>query len=147
MSDETPKDRKLALHEYPRDFTEEQTSKAISMVAAGTSAAAVARELNVTAPRARTLIKRLEVMNAATKLRETKLIPDALQGLQAMTATMQTLMLDMSKRLIALEVAHGRVTKILVQKRWKAERDKETIKSLRDEAKELRDLIRKRGIV
>lgn len=147
MDDKTPKEPKLALHEYPRGFTEEQLETASLMMAQGSTYAAVARKLNLTHPRATTLCKKVEVMQTAIRLRETKLIPDALIQLQAMTATMQDLVLDMNKRLIALEVAHGRVTKAIVHKRYKAERAKETIKKLRDERKELRDLIRKRGIV
>jgi DNA-nicking Smr family endonuclease len=147
MSEEKPQERKLALHEYPRDFTEEQLNQAARLIAQGSTYAAVSRELSLSIQRATTLCKKAEVLNTALRLRETKLIPDALIQLHAMTQTMQDLILDMNKRLIALEVAHGRVTKAIVHKRYRAERDRETIKKLRNERKELRDLIRKRGIV
>lgn len=147
MSEEEPKERKLALHEYSREFTAEQTATASRMMAEGKPYAAVSRELNLSIQRATTLCRKAEVLNVALRLRETKLVPDALIQLQAMTATMQDMVLDMGKRMTALEVSHNRVTKALVYKRYKAERAKETIKKLRDERNELRDLIRKRGIV
>ncbi len=147
MSEETPNERKLALHEYPREFTEEQLARATAMVAEGSTYAALGRELNISHSRATTLCKRVDVIQAAIRLRETKLIPDALIQLQGMTATMQDLLLDLVKRQTALEVMQGRVVKAMVMKRFKAERQTETIKKLRSENKELRDLIRKRGIV
>lgn len=146
MADEPEKPKK-ALHEYTREFTEEEVAKASEMLASNATIRAVAKELNLTVQRAGTLLRKIEVQQTAIKLRETKLIPQALYQLRDMVATALDAINDMNKRLVALEVAEGKTSKALVRKNFKAQRDRETINKLRNEAKELRDLIRKRGIV
>lgn len=128
-------------------FTQEQMDKAAELLAKNTSTRAIANALGLTWGRANTLVNKLEVMEAAHKIRMTSLVPEQLNAMMTLMSAMVDAMGVVESRQGQLEKQMRKMNKAVWQKNLQINKQRDTIRSMRERERELRALIRKRGFV
>lgn len=133
------------LHEYKRQATDEEVAKITQLMAEGKCIAEIARTMAWTTSRTKTLMKRVEVMEAAYNLRMTDVIPSGVAKLVDNFDKVVDVLSSFDKRLLALEGQMSKMNRTVRIKQVTTQKQRDTIRELRTTEKQLRAIIRKRG--
>ncbi|WP_298692038.1 hypothetical protein [uncultured Sphingomonas sp.] len=136
-----------ALHEYRRPIEQTERDLAAKMLAEGASLKALAKALECGDGRAKRIASELAVVNAAKELRMTSMVPEMLDKLLAATMILVETNTALEVRMTAFEREMRTMNKKVYRGKVTTNQLRERNKSLRDEVKALRDLMRRRGLV
>lgn len=139
---------KKAFHEYrKRPPTEDELNLATKMLADGKTVHELAKALRCGDQRAKRIMDMLEVQRNAIHLRETVMVPNALNDLYGGIHKLVDGMIDLSARLDKLESICQRMNKALGYSKLRNRKQREAISNLKAERKLLIDGYRKRGLI
>lgn len=135
------------LHEYKRDFTQEELDEGSRHLSEGKSINECAKLMGLHWNRAKTLYGKVEVMREANRLRETELIPNALRDMIGLLEGIHSTMVQLEQRTTEVEAQNRKLCKAVGYQAIRDRQQREKISRQKAEMSKLRATIRRAGLI
>jgi phosphoribosyl-ATP pyrophosphohydrolase len=135
-----------ALAARRREISSEERDQVTRLMAEGRSLTAISKEIGCGWARVKRIAESLEVIDAATRLRMTTMVPEMLDQLTGTMTRLAETALHIESRMTALEREMRAMNKAIFLEKIKKRDLIERNRTLREEIKGMRDLMRRRGV-